>query len=461
MLNLFKIFLSKLNAMKKVIILFIVTILLLGCIFEISNEDNSQEEILQITNVIEGIFNGYNSQNVDAIMAFYDGNFLHNNNNYYDERDIWEDRLDDPDMKYAYVSNINVTINGNYAYVTFSLLIGNIYVPSYEYDDVAYLRKRSGFWQVYGNQNYVEDFYSLTVETEPSGANIYLNGQNIHHTTPYTFDDLSGGTYTIGVYLRDYNEETRTVFLDEDTEVFIYLELPSYPTPEFYIYTPENHEIINDNEFYFSGYIQNFSGDKAILNLNGDEQDIGVDYSGNFHRYIHIDEWYNEFFIRATNNQGNTGVSDIYTIYRDEQINDLQIKLYWDTDDTDVDLHIWDPDGNHCYYGDKFAIPNGYLDQDVTDGFGPEIFYQSDVSLGTYVVKVHFYSGYNPENITTAEIEITYNETTYNGFYDEFTADGDDEGAWWDVGSFEFTIAKLSKGENTNILIDNIILPPK
>ena len=447
--------------MKKIIILFIVTILILGCIFEISNEDNSEDEILQITNVIEGIFNAYNSQNVDAIMAFYDYDFLNNNNDYYDEINIWEDRLANPDIKYAYVSNINVTISGEYAYVTFSLTIGNNYVPSYEYSDVAYLRKRSGFWQVFGNQNYVDDFYSLTVETEPSGANIYLNGQNIHHTTSYMFDDLSGGTYTIGVYLMGYNEETRTVYLDEDTEVFIYLDLPSYPTPEINITSPENSEIIDDDEFYLIGNIENFSGENAILNLNGEEQDIEVDYFGNFHQYIQIDEWYNEFFVRATNNQGNTGVSDIYTIYRYEQTNELRIELYWDTDDTDVDLHIWDPDGNHCYYGDKFAIPNGYLEQDITDGFGPEIFYQSDVSLGNYIVKVHFYSGYDLENPTSAEIEITYNETTYNGSYNEFTADGDDEGAWWDVGSFEFTIAKLSKSENTNIVIDKIILPPK
>ena len=70
---------------------------------------------------------------------------------------------------------------------------------------------------------------------------------------------------------------------------------------------------------------------------------------------------------------------------------------------------------------------------------------------------MHFFSGYDPENTTEAEIEITYNETTYNGSYNEFTADGDDEGAWWDVGSFEFTIGKLYKVKDTIININKII----
>ncbi|MCK4357466.1 MAG: PEGA domain-containing protein [Candidatus Cloacimonetes bacterium] len=440
---------------KTFLLLMCLSLLLYGCIFEISNDDNSQDEILQITNVIEGIFNAYNSQNVDAIMSFYDGDFLHNNNNYYNERDIWEDRLDDPDMKYAYVSNINVTINGNYAYVTFSLSIGSIYVPSYEYDDVAYLRKRSGFWKVYGNQNYVEDYYSLTVETEPSGANIYLNGQNIYHTTPYIIDYISEGTYTIGVYLMSYNEETRTVYVDEDITVSIDLEWPVNP-PIINIYYPENGQTINGDEFKLQGYIPFFYGDKATLNLNGDEQVIEV-YCGDFNQWISITEQENEFYLRATNSQGNTGVSDIYTIYRYEQIDELRIELTWNTDSTDVDLHIWDPDENHCYFGDKFAIPNGYLEQDITDGYGPEIFYQSQISSGIYVVKAHFYEGYSYINPTLAEVEIIFNEeTTYFGPY-EFTADGEDEGAWWDVTSFTIISGKLSKSKDTIININKII----
>ncbi|MEA3476321.1 MAG: PEGA domain-containing protein, partial [Candidatus Cloacimonadota bacterium] len=284
----------------------------------------------------------------------------------------------------------------------------------------------------------------ITVESEPPGANIYFNEQNIYHLTPYTINYVSEGTYTIRVYLISYNEVSRTIYVDDDTEVYFNLETPSYPTPEIYITSPTNGEIITEDEFFLSGYIQNFSGSYTILNLNGNEQNINVDNYQNFHEYISIEETYNEFFLRATNDDGNTGVSDVFTIYKDEQAYDLRIELRWDTDETDVDLHIWDPDDNHCFWNDKDAIPFGYLEQDITDGYGPEIFYQSQVSDGVYIVKANLYDGYSEEYPTSAEVEIIFNgETTYFEPY-EFTADGDDDGAWWDVTSFTIIDTKLS-----------------
>src|SRR4051812_38444876 len=46
--------------------------------------------------------------------------------------------------------------------------------------------------------------------------------------------------------------------------------------------------------------------------------------------------------------------------------------LTWDTDDTDIDLHVWDADGNHAYFADQQAIPDSELDIDILYGFGPE-----------------------------------------------------------------------------------------
>lgn len=50
-------------------------------------------------------------------------------------------------------------------------------------------------------------------------------------------------------------------------------------------------------------------------------------------------------------------------------------RIDWDTNDTDVDLHVWDQYGNHAWYGQKDGIPDGELSSDITTGFGPEIFF--------------------------------------------------------------------------------------
>lgn len=46
--------------------------------------------------------------------------------------------------------------------------------------------------------------------------------------------------------------------------------------------------------------------------------------------------------------------------------------LSWDTDDTDIDLHVWDGFGNHAYFGDQDALSTGELSTDILYGFGPE-----------------------------------------------------------------------------------------
>lgn len=49
-------------------------------------------------------------------------------------------------------------------------------------------------------------------------------------------------------------------------------------------------------------------------------------------------------------------------------------KITWDTDQTDIDLHIWNSAGDHAWYNDHSAIENGSLSDDDTDGLGPETF---------------------------------------------------------------------------------------
>ncbi len=52
----------------------------------------------------------------------------------------------------------------------------------------------------------------------------------------------------------------------------------------------------------------------------------------------------------------------------------LRVVLSWDSDGTDLDLHVVSPDGVHVFYGNRVGANGGALDVDVTTGFGPEIY---------------------------------------------------------------------------------------
>lgn len=70
---------------------------------------------------------------------------------------------------------------------------------------------------------------------------------------------------------------------------------------------------------------------------------------------------------------------------------DVLVMIAWSTDNTDVDLHVVDPAGEECYYGHRQTAAGGYLTQDVTSGYGPEMFIQPQARAGNYRIFAHFY----------------------------------------------------------------------
>lgn len=91
----------------------------------------------------------------------------------------------------------------------------------------------------------------------------------------------------------------------------------------------------------------------------------------------------------------------------------LRVVLSWDSDNTDLDLHVVGPDGSHVFYGDRVAANGGALDVDVTTGFGPEIFATRAPLTGLYHVYVNYYgAGDRRDVITTAQVAIIQDEGT-------------------------------------------------
>jgi uncharacterized protein YfaP (DUF2135 family) len=91
----------------------------------------------------------------------------------------------------------------------------------------------------------------------------------------------------------------------------------------------------------------------------------------------------------------------------------LRVVLSWDSDNTDLDLHVIAPDGSHVFYGNRVASNGGALDVDVTTGFGPEIFATPAPLVGAYHVYVNYYgAGERRDVITTAQVAIIQDEGT-------------------------------------------------
>lgn len=81
-------------------------------------------------------------------------------------------------------------------------------------------------------------------------------------------------------------------------------------------------------------------------------------------------------------------------------------RIDWDTDATDIDLHVWDEAGTHAFYGDRTAIPEGEVSEDVTTGSGPEFFRTAtnDGRRFTYGLCYFGSSGSSPATVATVTL---------------------------------------------------------
>jgi len=69
----------------------------------------------------------------------------------------------------------------------------------------------------------------------------------------------------------------------------------------------------------------------------------------------------------------------------------LRTVLSWDADNTDIDLHVLDPDGETAYFGNRLTRQGGALTRDFTGGYGPEEFSLRKAKPGRYEVRARFF----------------------------------------------------------------------
>jgi uncharacterized protein YfaP (DUF2135 family) len=173
--------------------------------------------------------------------------------------------------------------------------------------------------------------------------------------------------------------------------------------------TPESNQI--------RGRIRAQGKQPANLIVNGNAMPMRLDETGAFARPYSFGAGSNSVEVRSEDEQLRT---QFYQSANGQPESRLRILLAWDTDGTDLDLHVVTPNGQHAWYGQR-VIAGGAIDLDVTTGYGPEIFASPAPEKGLYQVYVNYFGGNGEDSLTTARLTVISNEGTASEKRQEFT----------------------------------------
>lgn len=321
---------------------------------------------------------------------------------------------------------------------------------------------------------------SVEVISEPSGASIYIDGTNVNMITPATITSLTARVHQIRLFLPGYNEYIAHLVheMDQSHLLNVVLDEPGFPLPLVTISNPGEGAQFADNVIQISGSmtLQDSSGgmfpyigEHAILSINNYDQDISV-FDGTFQQAVSITSGENTIQVRANSAEGNTGLSEVVTCVGTFPAPDIEVTLTWNTPTSDLDLHLWTPLGEHCYYGDMHTT-EGFLDIDDVEGYGPETYTAESAFLGGYVLMVNNYY-LDQDAFADATIQLRLNGSPVNVFGPHsFIIDdgnGNNPEAWWEVvafypnaGSSSNQRPPLSEQMKQKILSDMQKLPAK
>jgi uncharacterized protein YfaP (DUF2135 family) len=70
---------------------------------------------------------------------------------------------------------------------------------------------------------------------------------------------------------------------------------------------------------------------------------------------------------------------------------DIRVVINWNMDNTDLDLHVKDPNGEVSYYGNRSTKIGGRMSAGIASGYGPEQYLLKKAAPGKYQVSVYYY----------------------------------------------------------------------
>jgi uncharacterized protein YfaP (DUF2135 family) len=96
-----------------------------------------------------------------------------------------------------------------------------------------------------------------------------------------------------------------------------------------------------------------------------------------------------------------------------DDVADLRVSISWNTDATDIDLWVIEPDRTKVFYSSPQSPSGGKLSQDQTQGYGPERYQIRHARKGEYQLLVHYYRA--NRNLLGGETHVNVTITRHAG----------------------------------------------
>ena len=286
------------------------------------------------------------------------------------------------------------------------------------------------------------EYGQVIIETNPEAATIYIDGAESGLLSPAIISNVTPGLHKGKVFLNGFNElffsfnssELQGALIKKD------LERPSAPIPEVVLEDYLDGHVTASSFLEITAYAlldgNTLNEGFGVISANG-RDNIQAISNGQIRGFITLDRGYNYVQVRANGPNGSTGVSTPAIITRESSLNrnllrhgtnskqnkrelilnEISVVLTWNTADTDIDLHLFDPLNRHASYNDKTGIPNAFIDVDDTDGFGPEIFSFSNPIPGRYRVAVDSFRIEGVTTTATLQVSVSGNQIFFCKVY--------------------------------------------
>ena len=160
---------------------------------------------------------------------------------------------------------------------------------------------------------------------------------------------------------------------------------------EIRIRAPANSAITNQTFADVVGTVENRRLDKVQLIVNGSARTVAVD-NGNFSSRVPLFPGKNVIQASASGAVVNlTAGSEVVHVTAEIPRSDVWSELTWDGRG-DIDLHLYLPNGEHCYYQQKKTNSGAWLDIDNTERDGPEHIILENAIPGRYRLTVLYFA---------------------------------------------------------------------
>lgn len=169
--------------------------------------------------------------------------------------------------------------------------------------------------------------------------------------------------------------------------------------------------------------------------INGSVYQITIEPDGSYDQMVPLAPGSNSIQLRVFDSNGDAGTGQVMRIQVTLAKLDIRVVLKWDTDETDVDLHLFkrlaseanpsvistsfdpwwsdeeDINQHICFYNKTpidfgTGIQNPFLDIDDMDGYGPETLVLQEATTGRYHIWVHYYSAYNGTDEIPSNVQV-------------------------------------------------------